>query len=56
MDEASCDRCGAELPTEPGRRLAWSHHVQAGRPGWTCPACTREHSRSIEARLDGQWW
>jgi len=23
---------------------------------WTCLACTREHVRSIEAKLPEEWW
>jgi hypothetical protein len=23
---------------------------------WVCPTCTREHVRSIEAKLDTAWW
>jgi len=23
---------------------------------WTCPACSRRFLRSIEGKLDSQWW
>jgi hypothetical protein len=26
------------------------------RTRWVCPQCTREHVRSIEAKLERQWW
>ena len=23
---------------------------------WTCPACSRDNARAIEAKLDREWW
>lgn len=35
----------------------WLREVGArGRVSWVCPVCVRRHLRSIEARLDEDWW
>ena len=36
--------------------LTWSRAVERGGPVWTCDRCSREHLRSIEAKLDSAWW
>jgi hypothetical protein len=23
---------------------------------WTCPTCSRDNARAIEAKLDREWW
>ncbi len=53
-----CGRCG-RLPIVDGEalaRLEWVRGVERGRPVWTCPTCSRENLRSIEGKLDSQWW
>jgi hypothetical protein len=30
--------------------------LEDGRQMWTCEACSREHLRSIEGKLDAAWW
>ena len=50
----TCTRCGAtaEAAAEP----SWSCELVDGEQRWLCAACTREHLRSIEAKLDDAWW
>ena len=52
-DEVACARCGRRADDPPA---TWSSEV--GPHGLTrlCDTCTREHLRSIEARLDERWW
>lgn len=54
MTSATCTVCGSTVEGEPP--LTWS--VSTGPRGrtLTCERCTREHVRSIEAKLDEQWW
>jgi len=49
----ACARCGRQAGAAPA---TWS--AAPGPDGLVllCDACTREHLRSIEARLDEQWW
>ncbi len=51
----ACGSCGA-VPTDAGQRLSWSVGVENGLTVWTCADCSRQHLRSIEARLDPAWW
>lgn len=51
--EVTCTGCGArEAPQPP----TWSAQVSARGTTVLCEDCTRTHVRSIEARLDEQWW
>jgi hypothetical protein len=38
----------------------WCADIHQGMNGpytrWVCNTCTREYVRSIEAKLDHQWW
>jgi hypothetical protein len=36
--------------------LGWATTVDGKRITYQCPACTREHIRSIEATLGEEWW
>jgi hypothetical protein len=36
--------------------LGWVVSVEAGRTRTYCEMCAREHLRSIEAKLDSEWW
>ncbi len=36
--------------------MTWVTSVENGERNVTCPACAREHLRSIEAKLDSPWW
>ncbi|HEU4490931.1 MAG TPA: hypothetical protein VFR74_08675 [Jiangellales bacterium] len=51
----TCAWCGR---TAPGERVPmdWVGDVAEGRQRYYCPVCAREHLRSIEARLDQEWW
>jgi hypothetical protein len=58
---ATCAGCGrtprADEPlTEAGLPWTWSVGRDDGHETVLCDACTREHARSIEAKLDAEWW
>jgi hypothetical protein len=40
---------GAEL-------LQWVMDRRAGAVSWTCPACAAANIRSLEAKLEPEWW
>ena len=48
-----CARCGRSADVSPP---TWSSSTGADGLIRLCDVCTREHLRSIEARLDEQWW
>lgn len=55
----TCDRCGTPAPagTPDGQApLGWSCGVERGRRQWLCSTCARENVRSIEGKLDTDWW
>ena len=59
MDEASAPRCAVceQQASDDGTwRLTWMHGVENDREVWTCERCSREHLRSVEAKLDSAWW
>lgn len=51
----ACAWCGTVAPggTAP---LDWVADVAGGRTRHYCPTCAREHLRSIEAKLEQEWW
>jgi hypothetical protein len=51
---ATCSVCGTTVEGDPP--LTWS--TSTGPRGTTlaCARCTRENVRSIEAKLDEEWW
>ena len=52
-----CARCGvAGDAPEDGMPEGWSFDVTDRGVTYLCAACTREHVRSIEAKLDEEWW
>ena len=62
-----CDFCGttpagqpAELAGRPSDHddipLTWVTSVENGRKRVYCGRCAREHLRSIESKLDAEWW
>lgn len=57
-----CSLCGRLAdPTQDGDPpLAWSADIVETSDGhqtrWVCTDCTRRFVRSIEAKLDRQWW
>lgn len=36
--------------------LTWTSSVERDGTRWYCAACSREHLRSIEGKLDSEWW
>ncbi|MBB6076779.1 hypothetical protein [Streptomyces paradoxus] len=52
-----CARCGtsADVLTE-GPPLTWTYSVENGVRHHYCESCSRENLRSIEGRLDSDWW
>ena len=51
----TCDFCGRSAATEP-ETLTWTTSVENGRRRTYCEACSRDHLRSIEGKLDSEWW
>jgi DNA-directed RNA polymerase subunit RPC12/RpoP len=49
----TCARCGLTVEELP---LSWSTSVERGRTIYYCDRCSRENVRSIEGRLDPEWW
>ena len=57
MDQVPvCATCGV-VSTDPAlATITWTRGDENGREVWTCDRCSREHLRSIEAKLDSAWW
>ena len=53
-----CATCGRQTATgeETTARLTWSQDLSGPAVKWTCDRCSREHVRSIEGKLDPDWW
>ena len=51
----TCAFCGraaeGEMPP-----LTWTTAVERGQQRWFCDTCSREHLRSMEGKLDSEWW
>jgi hypothetical protein len=55
----TCDFCGTtDGTTDAGDDLplTWTTAVENGRSRVFCTACSREHLRAIEGKLDSEWW
>jgi hypothetical protein len=50
-----CDFCGANAPGDQAP-LTWTLSVENGRSRVFCESCSREHLRSIESKLDSDFW
>jgi len=50
---ATCDFCGRQEDELP---LTWTTAVENGRKRVFCDACSREHLRAMESKLDSEWW
>ena len=48
-----CDLCGAARPEQ---SLTWTMSVEHGRTRHYCDRCSRDNLRSIEGRLDAEWF
>jgi len=51
---ATCSACGTAVDGDPP--LTWSTVTGPHGTAWVCDRCTREHLRSIEAKLDEEHW
>ena len=62
-----CDFCGTPAPPassesgdDPGTTdevpFTWVVSLENGRRRVYCERCSREHLRSIESKLDSEWW
>jgi hypothetical protein len=51
----TCAFCG-RTSTEDPPPLTWTSATERGRITWFCDTCSREHLRSIESKLDSEWW
>lgn len=57
----TCSHCGRvaepEVPSAQGIPLTWSTGTDVtGERSVLCDGCVREHARSIEGKLDHEWW
>ncbi|HJR50218.1 MAG TPA: hypothetical protein VJ794_03875 [Gemmatimonadales bacterium] len=50
-----CDFCGTSAPGDEAP-LTWTLSVENGRSRVFCEKCSREHLRSIEGKLDSEFW
>ncbi len=48
-----CSHCGKVAEGTP---LTWTCSVENGIRHYYCDDCARENIRSIEGRLDSEWW
>jgi hypothetical protein len=55
---STCARCGttSDEGGEDGLPAGWSLSTSRRGVDRLCAACTREHVRDIEAKLDEDWW
>jgi hypothetical protein len=51
----TCAFCGATTDADPPP-LTWTSAVERDRLRWFCETCSREHLRSMESKLDSEWW
>lgn len=49
-----CDFCGRAAGEDVP--LTWTSSFENGRLRRFCDTCSREHLRSIEGKLDSDWW
>jgi len=61
-EHAICNLCGrrADPEVDGDPPLGWCADIvetaDGHRTRWVCADCTRKFVRSIEAKLDQQWW
>jgi hypothetical protein len=56
---STCSRCGTTSDDDSegeGLPPGWSLSTSRRGVDRLCAACTREHVRDIEAKLDEDWW
>jgi hypothetical protein len=60
--DAVCSLCGraADPERDGDPPLTWCADIvetsEGPRTRWVCAECTRRYVRSIEAKLDQEWW
>lgn len=52
---STCDLCG-RTSEDPAVLLTWTSAVERGQRKAFCDACSREHLRAMEGKLDSAWW
>ena len=50
----TCGHCGAQVDSP--APLDWTTALERGRLRHFCALCSRTHLRSMEAKLDSEWW
>lgn len=50
----TCDMCGTQA--DEADTLTWTTSLENDRNRVYCTDCSRIHLRSIEGKLDSQWW
>jgi hypothetical protein len=56
-EDQTCARCGSTAPApEGGLPAGWSLATSDRGLDRLCATCTRDNVRSIEAKLDEEWW
>lgn len=53
-ETVACGHCGVRAATP--APLEWTSAVERGRLRHFCASCSRTHLRSMEAKLDSEWW
>lgn len=51
----TCDFCGTAAPGD-APPLTWSVSMDRGKVNRYCEGCTRDHLRSMEGKLDSEYW
>jgi len=51
----TCDFCGRQEPDK-AKTLTWTVAVENRRRRVYCDACSRDHLRSMEGKLDSEFW
>lgn len=51
----ACAFCGFSSESD-DPPLTWTSAVEQGQQKWFCERCSREHLRSMESKLDSEWW
>ena len=51
----TCDFCG-RTETDDAATLTWTVSVENGRTRVYCDACSRDHLRAMEGKLDSEFW
>ena len=54
-ESQTCQWCG-RTSEDAGELLTWTSAVENDRTVHFCTACSREHLRAIEGKLDSAWW